>query len=210
MRFQKFGHACVLVEDADARVLIDPGAFAQGWEDLRDLTAVLVTHQHFDHLDLDRLPALLEANPDAVVHTDQGSAGVLAEQGVRAEGVAAGATFTLNGLTVEAIGVDHAVIHPDIPVIPNVGYLLGGRFFHPGDALTVPKQPVEILGAPTAAPWLKLWEAIEYVRAVAPRVAIPIHEKVAAFPQMYYQNMTNLAPERTAVEIIDDGEVREY
>ncbi|GAA0264952.1 MBL fold metallo-hydrolase [Cryptosporangium japonicum] len=210
MRFQKFGHACVLVEDADARVLIDPGAFAAGWEGLRDLTAVLVTHQHFDHLDAERLPGLLAANPDAVVYTDQASAGILAEQGIPAEGVAAGASFALNGLSVEAIGVEHAIIHPDIPIIPNVGFLLGGRFFHPGDALTVPKKPVEILGAPTAAPWLKLWEAIDYVRAVAPRIAIPIHEKAAAFPQMYYQNMSKLSAESTAVEIIDDGEVREY
>jgi L-ascorbate metabolism protein UlaG (beta-lactamase superfamily) len=171
---------------------------------------VLVTHQHPDHLDLERLTGLLAANPDAVVYTDQGSAGVLAGEGIRAEGVAAGASFVLKGLSVEAIGVDHAVIHPDIPIIPNIGYLLGDRFFHPGDALTVPDRPIDILGAPTAAPWLKLWEAIDYVRAVAPRIAIPIHEKAAAFPQMYYQNMTKLAPERTSVEIIDDGEVREY
>ncbi|TQS41796.1 MBL fold metallo-hydrolase [Cryptosporangium phraense] len=210
MRFQKFGHACLLVEDAGARVLIDPGAFAPGWEDLRDLTAVLVTHQHFDHLDLDRLPALLDANPDASVHTDQATAGILAEKGLRATSVAAGATFELDGLSVEAIGQDHATIHPDIPIIPNVGFLLGGRFFHPGDALTVPTVPVEILGAPTAAPWLKLWEAIDYVRAVAPRIAIPIHEKAAAAPGMYYQNMSSLAPESTAVEVIDDGEPREY
>lgn len=210
MRFQKFGHACVLVEDADARVLIDPGSFSPGWEDLRDLSAVLVTHQHPDHLELDRLTGLLDANPDVVVRTDQGSAGVLADEGIRAEGVAAGAVFTIGGLSVEVIGVDHAVIHPDIPVIPNVGYLLGGRFFHPGDALTVPDRPIEILGAPTAAPWLKLWEAVDYIRAVAPRIAIPIHEKAAAVPQMYYQNMTKLAPERTAIEIIDDGEAREY
>ncbi|GAA3387244.1 MBL fold metallo-hydrolase [Cryptosporangium minutisporangium] len=210
MRFQKFGHACVLVEDADARVLIDPGVFSPEWEKLRDLTAVLVTHQHPDHLDLDRLPALLDANPDVVVHTDQGSAAVLAEKGIRAEGIAAGAEVTNRGLSIEAIGADHAVIHPDLPGIPNVGYLLGGRFFHPGDALTVPDRPVEILGAPTAAPWLKLWEAVDYLRAVAPRIAIPIHEKAAAFPAMYYQNMTKLAPQSTAVEIIDDGEPREY
>ena len=210
MRFQKFGHACLLVEDADARVLIDPGAFANGFEDLRDLTAVLVTHQHFDHLDLDRLPALLAANPDAVVHTDQASAGILTEKGIRAEGVAAGAEFTIGGLSVEVVGVDHAVIHPDIPIIPNVGYLLGGRFFHPGDALTVPEQPVEILGAPTAAPWLKLWEAVDYIRAVAPRVALPIHESATSIPTVYYDAMVNLAPKSTAVEIIDDGAVREY
>ena len=200
----------MLVEDADARVLIDPGSFSPGWENLRDLSAVLVTHQHPDHLELDRLTGLLDANPDAVVHTDQGSAALLAEEGIRAAGVAAGATFTIGSLSVEAIGADHAVIHPDIPIIPNVGYLLGGRFFHPGDAFTVPDRPIEILGAPAAAPWLKLWEAVDYIRAVAPRIAIPIHEKMAAFPQVYYQNMTKLAPEHTAVEIIDDGEVREY
>jgi L-ascorbate metabolism protein UlaG (beta-lactamase superfamily) len=210
MRLQKFGHACLLVEDADARVLIDPGVFSTGWDELRDLTAVLVTHQHLDHLDVERLPALLAANPDAVVHTDQASAGILAEKGLRASGVAAGAQLRFGGLDVAVIGVEHATIHPDIPVIPNVGYLLGGRLFHPGDALTVPEQPVEILAIPTAAPWLKLWEAVDYLRAVKPRIALPIHEKVAAMPQMFYGMMTNLAPEGTSVVVIDDGEPDDY
>jgi L-ascorbate metabolism protein UlaG (beta-lactamase superfamily) len=210
MRVRKFGHACLLVEDADARVLIDPGTLADGWEELRDLTAVLVTHQHFDHLDLERLPGLLAANPEAAVHTDQASAGILAEKGLRASPVAAGAQLRFGGLEVEAIGVEHAIIHPDIPVIPNVGYLLGGRLFHPGDALTVPDRPVEILAVPTAAPWLKVWEAVDYIRAVKPKVALPIHEGPAAFPQMYYGMMASLAPEGTSLLVIDDGEPNEY
>ena len=63
MQLTKYGHSCLLVTDGDARVLIDPGVFSTGFEGLRGLTAVLITHQHADHLDIDRLATLLEANP---------------------------------------------------------------------------------------------------------------------------------------------------
>jgi len=41
-----------------------------------------------------------------------------------------------------------AVIHPEIPVIDNISYLVGdgehpARFMHPGDALFVPDEPVD-------------------------------------------------------------------
>ena len=35
-----------------------------------------------------------------------------------------------------------------------------------------------MLGLPTGAPWLKLSEAVDFLRAVAPRTAVPIHEAV--------------------------------
>jgi hypothetical protein len=49
-----------------------------------------------------------------------------------------GQELDLGGVGVRVAGRDHAVIHPDIPVVPNVGYLVGGRLFHPGDAFTPP------------------------------------------------------------------------
>src|SRR5205807_7363210 len=70
MRLQKLGHSCLLVESGDARLLIDPGTFSSGFEGLEGLTAVLVTHQHPDHLDIDRLPGLLERNPSTQVIAD--------------------------------------------------------------------------------------------------------------------------------------------
>ena len=149
MRITRYGHSCLLVEQGDARVLLDPGVFSTGFERLEGLTAVLVTHQHPDHLDVERLRPLLAANPDARLHLDEGSAGEHPD--LDAVVVRAGDVLDL-GVEVTVHGAQHAVIHEDVPRIPNVGYLVGGRFFTPGDALTVPDADVEVLGLPTAAP----------------------------------------------------------
>ena len=76
MRITHLGHACLLVEMADTRLLIDPGTFADGLADVRDLDAVIVTHQHPDHLDPERLPGIAAASPEAVVLCDPGSVDV--------------------------------------------------------------------------------------------------------------------------------------
>ncbi|HWH31012.1 MAG TPA: MBL fold metallo-hydrolase [Mycobacteriales bacterium] len=193
MRITRFGHSCLLVEDGEARLLLDPGVFSSGFEELRGLTGVLVTHQHPDHLDRDRLPALLEANPDARLHCDEGTGRQL---DVPCTVVREGDRLDL-GTSVQVHGVQHAVIHPDIPRIPNVGYLVGERFFTPGDALTVPEADVEVLGLPTDAPWLKLVESVDLLRAVRPRVAFPVHDAVLAQPQIWYGQLTQLAPDGT-------------
>lgn len=209
MRITKYGHACLLIEDADARLLLDPGVFSAGFEELTGLTGVLITHQHADHLDQDKLPALLERNPGAVLHTDPDTAAQLAEQGLPARAVHEGDRLDL-GTPVRVVGRDHAVIHPDLPGITNTGFLVADRFLHPGDALTVPDAEVEILGVPTGAPWLKVAEAIDYVRAVRPRVAVPIHEAVVTVPTMVYGLMDQLKPEATTLRVIDGGERTDF
>jgi L-ascorbate metabolism protein UlaG (beta-lactamase superfamily) len=205
MRLTKFGHSCLLVEEGGARLLLDPGSFSDGFERLEGLTAVCVTHQHVDHLDAGRVRPLLDRNPGVRVVADEGSAKALGEAGADVEVVHDGDELTVGGLGLAVVGRDHATIHPDVPVVPNVGYLVGGRLFHPGDALTELGRPVEVLAAPAGAPWLKLAEAVDYLRRVGPAVAVPVHERVLseAGVQIHYRQLEQLGG--ATFRVLDDG-----
>jgi L-ascorbate metabolism protein UlaG (beta-lactamase superfamily) len=207
MRLTKFGHSCLLVEEGGARVLLDPGSFSEGFETLEGLTAVCLTHQHVDHLDPERVRPLLDRNPGVRVVSDEGSAEALGEAGADVEVVHDGDELALGGLALRVVGRDHAAVHPEVPVVPNVGYLVGGRLFHPGDALTMPGEPVEVLAVPAGAPWLKLADAVDYLRKVGPRVAVPVHEKVLSEVGIssHYRLLEQLGGPGTAFEVLDDG-----
>lgn len=175
-----FGHSCVLIEAAGQRVLIDPGTFS-AFDDVTDLDAVLVTHQHPDHLDRDRLPALLQRNPGASLHVDPDTAEILAHEEIPVTRNQPGDVFTFGDLTVTPVGMQHAVITEYVPRIGNVGLYLTApgeaSFFHPGDALDadVPGD-VDLLGVPVNAPWCAVKETVEFVRRIAPAAVLPIHD----------------------------------
>ena len=80
------------------------------------------------------------------------------------------------GFGVHVYGSEHAVIHPDIPTVPNVGFLIDGDIFHPGDSYTVPEDPAGTLLLPGSGPWHSTAEMIDYARAVGPRRGFIIHD----------------------------------
>ncbi|MFF3286211.1 MBL fold metallo-hydrolase [Streptomyces sp. NPDC003023] len=176
MRLTKKTHACVQVEKDGRRLVVDPGGFSE--EDAAlGADVLLVTHEHPDHFDEGRLRAALEANPSAGLWTLRSVADWLsAAFPGRVTTVGHGDAFTAAGFDVQVHGELHAVIHPDIPRITNVGFLVDGSLFHPGDALTVPDHAVDTLMLPVHAPWNKISEVIDYVREVRPRRALDIHD----------------------------------
>lgn len=206
MELTHFGHACVLVEAADVRVLIDPGGFASGFEDLRDLAAVVITHQHGDHLDQRRLPDLVRDNPDVRVFCDPQSVPILADLGVAAE-EHRGEGSEVGGLTITPVGQIHALIHEDIPRISNVGVHLSAQgeptFFHPGDALDADPGPVDVLAFPLNAPWQASRDMTAFLRRINARQAVPIHDGLLgpAGRDLYLGQARNLGSKET--EVID-------
>ena len=201
MQLTHFGHSCLLASfpaqnGSDTTLLFDPGTFSHGFEGVTGLSAIMITHQHPDHVDKSRLPALVDANPDAALYADPQTA---AQLGDPWRPVHPGDELTINNLKVRGTGGVHAVIHPEIPLINNVSYLIGdsehpARLMHPGDALFIPAEPVDVLALPAAAPWLKISEAVEYLRAVKPLRAIPIHQGILnpAAVGLYYQRYEDM------------------
>jgi L-ascorbate metabolism protein UlaG (beta-lactamase superfamily) len=175
MELTKYGHACVVLSDGDQRIVVDPGVFSDA-SALDGASAVIVTHEHPDHFEPQRLRAALDADPALEVWTNTSVAAQLEGLGARVHVVGHGDAVTVAGQDVTVHGELHAEVHPEIPRILNVGFLVGGQVFHPGDALTVPDEPVATLLLPVHAPWSKTAELIDYVRAVHADQAFAVHD----------------------------------
>ena len=201
MRIEKIGHSCLVVQTGDAHLLIDPGTLAAGWETITGLTGILLTHQHADHYDADRFGALVEANPDAVIVADEGTAPLLEARGLTVTTVRDGDSVDV-GVTVGVSGRVHAVIHPDVPTVPNVGYVVDG-LFHPGDAFLPPPAGTRIVAAPMVAPWNKVSEVVDYLRAAGVPVVVPVHDAITSVPAMYRSIAGGLLPDSSTIRGLD-------
>ncbi|MFF5033086.1 MBL fold metallo-hydrolase [Nocardia salmonicida] len=215
MNITHFGHACVLVEipsaAASTRILFDPGTYSQGFEGLADLDLILITHAHPDHLDAPRLAALLAANPVAQLIVGEGTLKALdnpdyPENMRRPTHVAQpGQELSVLGHDIVVTGGEHACVHSALPPSENLGYLIDEAVFHPGDAFDEIAGTVGVLLLPIGGPWMKIGEGIDYLRSIAPRVVVPIHQAglATAHQNMHCQLLKNLAPEATEVLVLE-------
>ena len=178
MRFTKLGHSCVRLDKDGAVLVIDPGTFTDATAALEGAAAVMVTHEHPDHLDADAIRAALSNDPELTLWANQSVCAQFGEFGEQVREVRHGDALEVAGFSVHVYGVDHALIHRDIPLVLNTGFLVEGDLFHPGDSYTVPEEPVRTLLVPISAPWLKAGEMIDYFRQVAPARGYAIHDAI--------------------------------
>lgn len=174
MQLTKLGHACVRLRKDDRTLVIDPGGLTPEGDAITGAEAVLITHEHFDHLEAERLRRALAEDPRLTVYTCRAVADILSDVGDRVRTVGEGDAFTVAGFDVAVIGQKHEVVHPDVPPVDNVGFLIDEEVFHPGDAFTVAQAPTLLV--PGQAPWMKAPEMIQYLREVAPRRAYAVHD----------------------------------
>ena len=177
MRLTKYSHSCVRLDNGGNGLVIDPGVFSEVPLALEGAQAVLITHEHADHLDTTALLEAARANAELRVWAPAAVAATLTELGDRVTVVGAGESFDAAGFAVRTFGGLHALIHPLVgPPVANICYLVEGAVYHPGDSFTVPTEPVDVLMVPIHAPWSKVAEVLDFTIAVRAPRAFQIHD----------------------------------
>ncbi|MHC6230469.1 MBL fold metallo-hydrolase [Arthrobacter sp. MMS24-T111] len=181
MKLTKYTHACVRLEKESGVLVLDPGTFSESAEALAGADAILVTHEHQDHLDTKAVVGALTGNRDLALYAPGSVAAQLRGEAAGAAGrihtVDPGSSFQVAGFEIRSFGGQHALIHPQIPMVANIGYLVDRNVYHPGDSFIIPDGlSVKTLLVPLHAPWSKSAEVVDFVIGVRAPQAFQIHD----------------------------------
>jgi len=174
MKLTKYEHACLVAEQDGRKLVVDPGAYSTSLGTPEAVAAIVITHEHPDHLDVEAVKRIVSANPDAKVIAHESLAEKL--QGLSFTPVAAGSDMAVGPFHLEFFGGQHAQIHPSIPTIANLGVMINDTLYYPGDSFANPDKPVNYLAVPAHAPWMKFAEAVDFLDAVKPESVFPTHD----------------------------------
>lgn len=176
MKVTKYQHACFTVENEGQVLVVDPGNYSSDFIAPENVTCVVITHQHPDHFDPELLAGIFDKNDDVLVI---GPADVIDKIEIEnKKTVSPGEQISVGSFDLEFFGGVHALIHSSMPRVQNIGVLVNGLVYYPGDSLDVPNCSIDTLAIPVAAPWLKIGEAMDFLLAVKPRFAFPTHDAI--------------------------------
>lgn len=195
-----FGHSTVLIEMDGMRILTDPilrdrvsflrrTSPAIDPTSYQDVDAVLISHLHYDHLDISSLQRL--GNHYRLI-APRNSKPVLKKSGLtNADEIQIGDSIRLGSLSVRATYADHVRSrHPLGPSADCIGYLISGSacIYFPGDTRLFPQMAC-LAGEQIDLALVPVWgwgpnrgkmhmgpmEAAQALNLVRPRMAVPIH-----------------------------------
>lgn len=176
MKLVNYEHACFTLEDEGNILVVDPGEFSTDFIAPENVVAVVITHEHPDHLDTERLAEIIDKNPEAIIFGPDSVTSKL--ESLPSHTVTTGDIITAGPFTLAFLGGHHATIHESIAPIPNLGVLINDLVYYPGDSFTLTHSPVDTLALPVAAPWMKISDAMDYLKVMKPRLAFPTHDKI--------------------------------
>lgn len=176
MKLTNYEHACFVVEKNGKSIIVDPGSLTSDLIIPNNVVAVIITHEHGDHLDMDQVLAIAKINPDMVIIGPQEVTAQLGSFETRT--VHGGDSFAIEGIDLDFYGNEHEPIHKDFPTSQNVGVLIDDGLYYPGDSFTLPDKSVDTLALPVAAPWLKIQDAIEFMKVIGARFTFPTHDAI--------------------------------
>ena len=173
MKLTKFMHACFVVEQADQTIVVDPGEFTADFTMPDDVSSVVVTHKHSDHISTELFSDIVRRYAEVKVFTPADN-----DQITSATAMKSGDSVQVGTVSLEFYGGEHAIIDESIPQIGNLGIMIDELVYYPGDAFVAPDKPVDTLLLPIAAPWMKISQAMDFVRTLRPRLVIPTHDAI--------------------------------
>jgi L-ascorbate metabolism protein UlaG (beta-lactamase superfamily) len=181
VRISKYIHSCLLFEHEGEKLLFDPGNYSfiedrVTPETFQDVSTVVITHSHPDHLALEPLKRILALSGADVV-TNGEVAAILQAEGIDATTIEEG-TLTAGAFTLRAIPTPHEAILADTTP-RHTAFLVGDRVLNCGDSFADPLLPfagVDVLILPVTAPFLTEVGAFDFARRMSPGQIIPVHD----------------------------------
>lgn len=194
MKITKIGHCCLLIEIRGTRFLTDPGNYTTLQNEIKNIDAIVISHEHTDHLHIDSVKTILKNNPQAIIITNASVGHILNKENISYIKIADKEEKIIKGVTVSGHGEKHAPIYKDYEQTENTGYFFDKKLFYPGDAFTKIAEKIDILAFPIAGPWLNIEQAMDYVLKIKPQIAVPIHDGglikntgiVKRLPELYF------------------------
>lgn len=186
VKLTKLEHSGMILEQNGAKLIVDPGKFTTPITESAGTVAVIVTHVHDDHWTPEQLARIAERNTRVRVFTPADAVEAIAASPagdvLEVTAVGAGDEVAVGPFALRFYGGMHAEIHPSLPRVENVGFVVNDVFAYGGDSFDVPLtadgEPlaVDTLAVPAHGPWMKLAEAIDLVDAVRPNRVFAAHE----------------------------------
>lgn len=203
MKVTKYEQSCLLIEEGETRILIDPGTpFTQNHDisELGKLDAVLITHEHADHFDQNLCEKL---SSELDIYVNEGTAKQL--EGSK-KVVQSNQQINIGEIKIKVIELPHCLMPDGSEGPQNVGYLINEIFFHPGDGAESEGLQIKYLALPITGPDVSMKRAFQFARQVKAEQAIAIHYDVFGANPKLYKDFAERFRQPFVFQVLQPGE----